>query len=72
MTRDEVYMINFIKRELKEICKNNSSDKLKYLYYECFNKINENISKMTIDLENYMMNSPYKLFNLLMLSYSKK
>jgi len=68
ITRDEEYMINFIKRELKDI----KIDKLKYLYYECFSKIEDSISKMTIDLEKYIMTSPKKLFNLLMLSYSKK
>lgn len=68
MTRDEVYMISFIKRELKEC----SSDKLRYLYYECYNDKCDSKSKIIMDLEDYTQIYPNKLFNLLMLSYSKK
>jgi len=71
MTREEVKMINFIKMELRNIVKSNNIDKIKYLYYECFNKIDNNIIKMGIDLENYMFRNPSKLFNILMISYSK-
>ena len=63
ITRKEANMINFIKRELKDI--KNNYDKLKYLYYECFNKTIENNSKMIIDLEKYIENNPTKIFNLL-------
>ena len=68
ITRDEIYMMNFIKRELKEC----SLDKLKYLYYECFNNKCDSDSKIIVDLEKYMNIYPSKLFNLLMLSYIKK
>lgn len=71
ITRKENMMINFIKRELRELFENKNIDKIKYLYYECFNKIETNISRMNIDLESYMMKAPSKIFNILMLSYSK-
>jgi len=71
MTRKEVGMLKFIKKELNIIYKNDNIDKLKYIYYECFNKIEDNINKIILDLEKYISNSPNKLFDLLMLSCSK-
>jgi len=71
MTRKEVGMLKFIKKELNIINKKDNIDKLKYIYYECFNKIEDNINKIILDLEKYISNSPNKLFDLLMLSCSK-
>lgn len=71
ITRKEEYMINFIKRELKYINESKDIDKLKYLYYECFNKESKNLN-IIVDLEKYMLENPAKLYNLLMLSYSTK
>lgn len=71
ITRKEIDMINFINDEIKLIYENENIDKLKYIYYECFNKIEKNVSKMILDLEKYILECPSKLFDLLMLSYSK-
>lgn len=71
VTRKELSMIKFIKREINLIYKCDNLDKLKYIYYECFNKIEENISKINSDLEKYIFDNPNKLYDLLMLSYSK-
>ena len=71
ITRKEIDMINFIKREINLIYENENMDKLKYIYYECFNKLEDNVSKMILDLEKYILECPSKLFDLLMLSYSK-
>ena len=71
MTRKELSMIKFIKREINLIYKSDNLDKLRYIYYECFNKIEENISKINSDLEKYVFECPNKLYDLLMLSYSK-
>lgn len=71
ITRKEIDMINFINNEIKLIYENENIDKLKYIYYECFNKLEENVSKMILDLEKYILEYPSKLFDLLMLSYSK-
>ena len=71
ITRKEENMINFIKRELKYINESKDIDKLKYLYYECFNKESKNLN-IIVDLEKYMLENPIKLYNLLMLSYSTK
>jgi len=71
ITRKELSMINFIKREINLIYKNDNLDKLRYIYYECFNKFEENISKINSDLEKYIFEHPNKLYDLLKLSYSK-
>ena len=71
VTRKELSMIKFIKREINLIYKSDNLDKLRYIYYECFNKMEENISKINSDLEKYIFDNPNKLYNLLMLSYSK-
>ena len=49
--------------------KNNNIDKLKYLYYECFNKNEESIIKIYEILTNYINTIPSELYNLLMLPY---
>lgn len=71
ITRKEANMINFIKRELNVIYESDNMDKLKYIYYECFNKFEDNVSKIISDLEKYISNCPNKLFDLLMLSYQE-
>lgn len=71
ITRKEIDMISFIKKELINIYKCANIDKLNYIYYECFNKLENNINKIMMDLEKHINNSPYKIFELLMLSYSK-
>ena len=71
MTRKELSMINFIKREINLIYKSDNLDKLRYIYYECFNKTEQNITKINSDLEDYVFECPNKLYDLLMLSYSK-
>lgn len=71
ITRKEYDMIKFIKREINLIYKNDNFDKLRYIYYECFKRIEENISKINSDLEKYIFENPNKLYDLLMLSYSK-
>ena len=68
ITRKEENMINFIKRELKDMYMNDKIDKLKYIYYECFGKDEINISKINIDLERYMVDNTSKLFDLLKLT----
>ena len=71
ITRKEYDMIKFIKREINLIYKNDNFDKLRYIYYECFNKFEENITKINNDLEKYIFDNPNKLYDLLKLSYSK-
>lgn len=71
ITRKELSMINFIKREINLIYKSDNLDKLRFIYYECFNKEEDDITKINSDLEKYIFESPNKLYDLLKLSYSK-
>ncbi len=76
LTRNEVDVINYLKKELTSDYKKNNLSKLKYLYYEYFNKYSDNIDTIYHELlselkENY--NSKLKeLYNLIKLSYSGK
>ncbi|MBQ1812512.1 MAG: hypothetical protein II119_00995 [Bacilli bacterium] len=72
LTRKEENMIRFIEIEFKRIIESNDMDKLKYLYYECFKKLNNNLNKMIKDLEKYITRSPKELFDVLKLSCSNR
>ena len=69
ITREESNMLFFMKREINNMYKNNNINKLKYIYYECFNKYEENIIKIYEDLIEYINSFPKGLYNLLMLPY---
>lgn len=71
VTRKEESMIKFIKNEISLIIENENIDKLKYIYYECFNKKENNINKIILDLESYINIYPNKVFDLLTLGYTK-
>ena len=43
ITRHDKKKLIFMKQEINNMYKNNNIDKLKYLYYECFNKNEESI-----------------------------
>lgn len=60
-TRKEREIEKFIYKELKSIDKN-ESDKLKYLYYECFNKKEENVDKILININNELKNNWDKFY----------
>ena len=68
ITRKEEEMINFMKRKINIIYKNKKIDKLKYLYYECFKKEEDNILTIYNDLINYTSSFPINLYDLLMLT----
>lgn len=69
ITRSELKMLDFMSLEISNIYKNNNYDKLKYIYYECFNEIEEDIHKIYNILMEYIKTFPINLYNLLMLSY---
>lgn len=68
-TREEIKKIDFIDREIDMIYQNNNIEKLKYLYYECYNKLEDTTKIMVNNLKKYDIND--KLYDLLMLSYLK-
>ena len=63
------YIGYHLQQAISEELKNNNIDKLKYLYYECFNKNEESIIKIYEILTNYINTIPSELYNLLMLPY---
>lgn len=75
-TRKQKYICEYIKRELKYLSKNKNIKKLKYLYYECYNKKNDNIDYITNRLLNFLKDDfsdkHSSLFDLLKLSNMKK
>ena len=70
MTKEELKKYNFICREIEKLYLDNNIEKLRYLYYECYNKV-KNVSRlMLIDLKKYEISN--KLYDLLMLNYLNK
>ena len=56
-TRRQNEIEKFVKKELER--NKNQDEKLKYLYYECFNKKEENKEKILLELnsiDNYILN----------------
>lgn len=74
-TRQEQSIRESIEKELDDIIKSKSYDKLKYLYYECFNKSDNNIDKIYNDMKYALFNSQNniikKLNNILKITRRK-
>ena len=66
-TRSEEQKLNFMKREISNIYKNNDFDKLKYIYYECFNKEENSLVDMYNNLMKYIISLPTNLYEILMI-----
>ena len=67
-TRNQIDNESFIKSNLEKLFAQNNESKIKYIYYECFNKKEsrlEIIKRQLNDLSNYSETS-YKLYNILM------
>ena len=75
-TRNERNIIRFIKKELNNDYENGNISKLKYLYYEYFNKTSDNIKEiydeLSLELLKNVNQKHYNLYNLIKLSYSGK
>lgn len=67
-TRKQICMEEGIKKELKKMINENNIDKLKYIYYECFNEktnsMNKIIRKFSSDLSNEIIFKLNKILNL--------
>lgn len=76
LTRKEKYIFEYIKKELNYLLKKKNFDKLKYLYYEWYNKKNndiEYIKNKLLDILKMEFCSKHKyLFELIKLSNMKK
>lgn len=76
ITRNEKNIVKFIKKDLLNDYNKKNINKLKYLYYEYFNKqsddINEIYEELSRELDKTINNKHYELYNLIKLSYSRK
>lgn len=76
ITRNESEKLMFLNREIKMLYRDKNGDKLKYLYYECFNK-RENDIEVIYNLFMSFISKEWdekhnKLYELLKLAYIKK
>ena len=75
-TREEINIIKFIKKDLKNNYERKNINKLKYLYYEYFNKQSDNIDliyqELVQELGKNINKKHYDLYQLIKLSYSGK
>lgn len=70
-TRQEIEMMNYINDELKQI-KNSNLEKIRYLYYECFNEKEDNpeviMNKMKVELKKNWNTIYPKIYNFFKLT----
>lgn len=75
-TRNDIDIIKYIKLELKELVKNHEYDKLKYIYYECFdkkeNKINNIVTIINNCIDNNINFKYMKIYNILKMKAVKR
>lgn len=75
-TRQEVNIINYIKKDLDTDYKKNDLNKLKFLYYEYFNKQEDDIEKIYQELLHELTKDinqkHYDLYNLIKLTSCQK
>lgn len=75
LTRSESYKMFFLNKEIDSLYAYKKINKLKYLYYECFNQMEEEIDitykKLKEFLNDNWSDKHENLYNLIRLSYSK-
>ena len=75
-TRNDKDIIKYIKRELNVLIKNQEYDKLKYIYYECFNekenKVNNIVKRINNCMDNNLDFKYIKMYNILKMKAIKR
>lgn len=75
-TRDEIEIINYIRSDLNESFLSNDIDKIKYLYYEYFDRESDDLNKIREDFEKELSKDinikHYNLYQLIKLSRCKR
>ena len=75
-TRDEIEIINYIRSDLNESFQSNDIDKIKYLYYEYFDRESDDLNKIKEDFEKELSKDinikHYNLYQLIKLSRCKR
>ena len=69
-TRQEIETKKIISKEIDKLLEQPNTNKINYLYYECFNKIEPNIEKSLQNIKNnldkpHIYNTLSKIFNLI-------
>lgn len=69
-TRQEIETKKIINKEIDKLLEHPNTNKINYLYYECFNKIEPNIEKSLQNIKNnldkpHIYNTLSKIFNLI-------
>ncbi len=76
LTRRELEVISFLNREIKNLYQTKMVDKLKYLYFEYFNLVNDDFNFIYQQLKKIInqewTNKHEELYQLIKLSYNKK
>ena len=76
ITRNDKNIIDYIRQEINQIDKQKDLDKLKYLYYECFESKSNNKNRIIKDinecLNNYDVKKFMKIYDFLKLTSLKK
>ena len=76
LTRNDEYIMNFLKKEILDTYKKKDIDKLRYLYMEYFGKISDDAHRIYVNLINTLkkgINEKHNtMYNLLKLSYTGK
>lgn len=76
LTRKEERILKYIKKDLDNCYQNKNLGKLKYLYYEYFNResndLEEIYQSLYEELKSDINDKHYNLYNLIKLSYSNK
>lgn len=76
LTRQEQKKFDYCLNKLKAMYLANNKEHLKYLYYECFNLINNNKEEIYQQLKEFLRrevtNKHYQLYNLIMLLNKKE
>ena len=76
MTRYEKEVSHLLKIEIQDCYNKGNIDKLKYLYYECFGKNQEDIKtiyqQLLESIDNRLSNKNNKLYEVIKLSYQNK
>lgn len=75
LTRNECYKMYFLNKEIDNLYQSKNINKLKYLYFECTNQIEEDINTIYKHLKLFLNSDwnmkHHNLYDLVRLSYSK-
>jgi len=75
ISRNTLMKINYIEKELNRLNRNNEIDKIKFLYYDCFDKKEDNVEIIISNIKDALKSDFLKIDNMydfLKMTFSKK